>query len=153
MSNILDKICKYRDVISGNNYEKIVFYKDKFIKLALQLQTQLVKKLSDHDYKLDFTAQDLWEFVDDINKLLRKWDYALDPKRNIRKLMKKGRETHSISLDEYAKETDCYMIYTAQNIQPLYNLKVVASRFAVILYCMEECYNDEFARNYTERLA
>lgn len=89
MSNILDKICKYRDVISGNNYEKIVFYKDKFIKLALQLQTQLVKKLSDHDYKLDFTAQDLWEFVDDINKLLRKWDYALDPKRNIRKLMKK----------------------------------------------------------------
>ena len=34
MSNILDKICKYRDVISGNNYEKIVFYKDKFIKLA-----------------------------------------------------------------------------------------------------------------------
>lgn len=72
---------------------------------------------------------------------------------NKEKFMKKGRESHSINLDEYAKETDCYMVYTAQNIQPLYNLKVVASRFAVILYCMEECYNDEFARNYTERLA
>ena len=152
MSNILDKICKYRDVITSPNYDKIVFYKDKFTKLAFELQTQLVRKLDNHDYSLDFTAQDLWEFVDDINKLLKKWDYALDPKRNIKKLIKKGRETKSISLEEYAKETDCYMLYTAQNIQPLYNLKVVASRFAVVLYCMEECYNDEFAKNFTERL-
>lgn len=117
----------------------------------------LGKKMNENEYnqycngcKLIF---DHYGEENQLNKLLRKWDYALDPKRNIRKLMKKGRETHSINLDEYAKETDCYMVYTAQNIQPLYNLKVVASRFTVILYCMEECYNDEFAKNCTERLA
>lgn len=148
MRNLMNKICKARDIISGKDYNKIIFYHMKFKQLAEELSRQLAKKVEGgKNYELDFTAQDLTELAEDIKMLLKKWDYATDIKRNILRIKKQAEFNVSKDLQEFARIMDI----ESHNIQSLVSLKLVAEHLAIILYFMEECYEDEFAIKYTKR--
>lgn len=148
MSNLIDKICKARDIISSGDSKKIIYYHMKFKQLAEEISRQLAKKVEgSKNYELDFTYQDLQELAEDIKRLIKRWDYATDIKRNILRIKKQKEFNVSKDLEDFAKVIDI----ESHNIQSLVSLKLVSEHLAIILYFMEECYEDDFALQYTKR--
>lgn len=150
MTKLLDKICKVRDLVTSKDYGKLKFYKMEILKLKEEIHRHIGKKAKDYSYELDFTSQDLRELAQDIHGLFKKWDTALCPEKNIKKLLK-DMKNNQININPFYEQTIPMMTARMENIQALTELLNLVEYHAVFLYMVEEASNDTFALKYTER--
>lgn len=150
MTKLLDKICKIRDLVTAKDYGKLRFYNMEILKLKEEIHRHIAKKTKDYKHELDFTNQDLRELAKDIHSLLKKWDTAMCPEKNIKKLLK-TLENGQIDMNIYYEQTIPIMTARCQNIQALMELLSLIEYYGVYLYMLEEASNDKFALEYTER--
>lgn len=150
MTKLLDKICKVRDLVTSKDYGKLKFYKMEILKLKEEIHRHIAKKAKDYSYELDFTSQDLRELAQDIHSLFKKWDTALCPEKNIKKLLKNLKD-NQINLNPFYEQAIPIMTARTESTQALTELLSLAEYHAVFLYMVEEASNDTFALKYTER--
>ncbi len=150
MTKLLDKICKVRDLVTSKDYDKLKFYNVQISNLEEEIHRHIVKKAKDYNYKLDFTSQDLRELAQDIHSLFEKWDTAMCPEKNIKKILKdmKGGQ---VNLNPFFDATIPVIKARGQSIKELTGLLNMIEYHAVYLYMLEEASNDKFALEYTER--
>lgn len=150
MTKLLDKICKVRDLVTSKDYGKLKFYNMEILKLKEEINRQITKKTNDYSYQLDITSQDLRELAQDIHSLFKKWDTALCPEKNIKKLLKNMKD-NQIDINPFYEQAIPIMTARAGNIQALTEFLNIVEFYATFLYMVEEASNDKFALEYTER--
>lgn len=150
MTKLIDKICKVRDLVTSKDYGKLKFYNMQILKLKEEIHRHIAKKAKNYNYKLDFTSQDLRELAQDIRSLLKKWETAMSPEKNIKKLLKNMKE-NQIDINPFYEQAIPIMTARAGNIQALTEFLSLVEYHAVFLYMVEEASNDKFALEYTER--
>lgn len=150
MTKLLDKICKVRDLVTSKDYGKLKFYNMEILKLKEEIHRHIAKKTKDYNYELDFTSQDLRELAQDIHSLFKKWDTALCPEKNIKKLLKDMKD-NQININPFYEQAIPIMTARIENTQALTELLSLVEFHAVFLYMGEEASNDKFALEYTER--
>ena len=151
MSNLLDKICVLRDLITQKQYNKLKFYKIGILRLKEEIHRQLSKKAQDYSYELDFTAQDLRELAQEINQMLNDWQTIMNPDTHIKETMRIS-ENKQLNIIPFQDTVIPIMQARTNTIQPLIELLNLIEYHAVFLYFLELASNDEFAINYTERV-
>ena len=150
MTKLLDNICKVRDLDTSKDYGKLKFYNMEILKLKEEINRQITKKTNDYSYQLDITSQDLRELAQDIHSLFKKWDTALCPEKNIKKLLKNMKD-NQIDINPFYEQAIPIMTARAGNIQALTEFLNIVEFYATFLYMVEEASNDKFALEYTER--
>ena len=150
MTKLLDKICKVRDLVTSKDYGKLKFYNMEILKLKEEIHRHIAKKAKDYNYELDFTSQYFRELAQDIHSLFKKWDTALCPEKNIKKLLKNMKD-NQIDINPFYEQTIPVMTARIENTQALTELLSLVEYHAVFLYMVEEASNDKFALEYTER--
>lgn len=151
MSNLLDNICKLRDILEYKDYKKLGYIRQLSQKIFDSVHHQIAKKAKDYSYELDFTAQDLRETAKVITDTFKRWDNIMSPDKNIKKL-KKTIKDNKLSLDNFMNEVLPIMEYRRDYTQVLTELRSLLEYHSVYLYFIEEASNDEFALKYSERL-
>ena len=151
MGNMIDNICKLRDALISKDYNRIVHLKPLFISVFNEMHRHLVRKTKDYNYQLDFTAQDLRELAQDIRSLLKRWETAMSPEKNIKALYKTVKE-QKLNFDSYSERVIPILIARRDSVQMLYELLNLTEYHAVFLYFLEIASEDELAIKYTERL-
>lgn len=151
MTKLLDKICKVRDLVTSKDYSKLKFYNMEILKLKEEINRQITKKTNDYSYQLDITSQDLRELAQDIRSLLKKWEVAMSPEKNIKKLLKEVDADDKIDMDNFYKRVIPIMTARTESIQTLTEFLNIVEFYATFLYMVEEASNDKFALKYTER--
>lgn len=151
MTKLLDKICKVRDLVTSKDYSKLKFYNMEILKLKEEINRQITKKTNDYSYQLDITSQDLRELAQDIRSLLKKWEVAMSPEKNIKKLLKEVDADDKIDMDNFYKRVIPIMTARTGSIQTLTEFLNIVEFYATFLYMVEEASNDKFALKYTER--
>ena len=150
MTKLLDKICKVRDLVTSKDYGKLKFYNMEILKLKEEIHRHIAKKAKDYNYELDFTSQDLRELAQDIHSLFKKWDTALCPEKNIKKLLKDMKD-NQVNINPFYEQTIPIMTARKENTQALTELLILLEYHAELLYRVEEASDDKFALDYTER--
>ena len=150
MTKLIDQICKVRDLLTSKDYGKLKFYNMQILKLKEEIHRHIAKKAKDYNYELDFTSQDLRELAQDIHSLFKKWDIALCPEKNIKKLLKNMKD-NQIDINPFYEQAISIMTARTENMQALTELLSLVEYHAVFLYMLEEASNDKFALEYTER--
>lgn len=120
------------------------------MKLKEEIHRHIAKKAKDYNYELDFTSQDLRELAQDIHSLFKKWDTALCPEKNIKKLLKNMKD-NQIDINPFYEQAIPIMTARTENMQALTELLSLVEYHATFLYMVEEASNDKFALEYTER--
>lgn len=151
MTKLLDKICKVRDLVTSKDYGKLKFYNMEILKLKEEINRQITKKTTDYSYQLDITSQDLRELAQDIRSLLKKWETAMSPEKNIKKLLKEVDADDKIDMDNFYKRVIPIMTARTGSIQAITEFLNIVEFYATFLYMVEEASNDKFALEYTER--
>ncbi len=151
MTKLLDKICKVRDLVTSKDYGKLKFYNMQMLQLTDEIHRQVAKKTRDYSYELDFTSQDLRELAKDIHSLLDKWETAMCPEKNIKKLLKEVDADDKIDMDNFYKRVIPIMTARTGSIQAITEFLNIVEFYATFLYMVEEASNDKFALEYTER--
>lgn len=150
MTKLIDKICKVRNLVTSKDYGKLKFYNMEILKLKEEIHRHIAKKTKDYNYELDFTSQDLRELAQDIHSLFKKWDTALCPEKNIKKLLK-DMKNNQININPFYEQTIPIMTARAESTQALTELLSLVEYHATFLYMVEEASDDKFALEYTER--
>lgn len=150
MSNIIDNICKLRDILEYKQYNRLGYVRSLSKQIFDEVHRNLKRKASDYSYKLDFTSQDLRETAQAIADTLKRWDNIMNPDKRIKKLAKDAKDA-VIDLNPFFNEVIPIMEYRRDYIQPLTELRSLLEYHAVFLYYIEEDSNDEMLK-YMERL-
>lgn len=151
MTKLIDKICKVRDLVTSKDYGKLKFYNMQILKLKEEIHRHIAKKAKDYNYELDFTSQDLRELAQDIHSLFKKWETAMSPEKNIKKLLKEVDADDKIDMDNFYKRVIPIMTARTGSIQAITEFLNIVEFYATFLYMVEEASNDKFALEYTER--
>lgn len=151
MSNTLDKLCFVRDLVTSKNYDKLKFHKMKLAELKEEIHRHIKRKSEDYKYNLEFTAQDLRETAQDIRSLLKRWETAMCPEKNIKEILKRS-PNGVLDIAPFYDKTIPIMTARTENIQVLTELLSILEYHGTYLYILELIANDEFAINCTERL-
>lgn len=151
MSKLLDNICKIRDLVNSKDYSKLKFHQMTMLKLKEEIHRQMSKKVQDYNHQLEFTSQDLRELAQDIRSLLKRWETAMSPEKNI-KGMAKNTPNNKINFENYTNTVIPIMVARAESISAITELLNIAEYHGVYLYYLEIASNDDFAINFTERL-
>lgn len=152
MGNLIDKICKCRDILTQSP-EKLRGYTGPgalFDSTIDDIHSQLRRKATDYSRQLEFTSQDLMEFAYDIQGVLKKWETALCPKRNIKQLLK-AKEDNKINMDPFTNEKTQVMALRRDTIECLTRTLSVLEFHSVYLYFLEAASKDEWAMSMTKR--
>lgn len=154
MTRTLDMLCKCRDAIIQYP-ERLPTYTSKgnlFDKTIDMIHRQICKKSEDKTRTLDFTAQDLIEFSEDIQALLKRWETNLNPKKNIKALLKTVKDG-KLSMHDFCDRTTKIMALRRDSIEGLTRTLSVLEYHSVYLYFIEETQLDEFALKFTQRFS
>lgn len=151
MSNLLDKICALRDLISKRQYSKLKYYKMGILQLKEEIHRQMTKKAADYSHELEFFAGDLRELAQEINQMLNEWQKIMDPDTNI-KAIYEAKDGVNIDLQAYQDKVIPIMKTRTETMQALIELLNLIEYHAVYLYYLEYASNDEFAIKYSERV-
>lgn len=151
MSNLLDKICKLRDLITRKQYNKLKYCKMEILQLKEEIHRQIRKKVEDYSHELDFTAQDLRELAQEINQMFNDWQTIMNPDTHIKETIRIS-ENKQLNIIPFQNTVIPIMQARTQCTQPLMELLNLIEYHAVFLYMTELASNDEFAINYTERV-
>ena len=152
MTQVIDRICKLRDVVTSKNDNKLVFYHGIVDRLCLELKRHLQKKVDDYDYELDFTSQDLRELAQDIRSMFKRWDTTMCPEKNIKYIHKNDSKDGNLTLQPHFNKVLPVITARRDNTAKFTELLSILEHFGVVLYYFEIAAEDEFAINYTERL-
>ena len=85
MSNLLDNICKLRDILENKDYKKLGYIRQLSQAIFDGIHINIKRKATDYKYELDFTAQDLRETARAITDTFKRWDNIMCPDKNIKK--------------------------------------------------------------------
>lgn len=152
MAKLIDKICKCRDILTKCP-EKLRGYTGHgalFDSTVDDIHSQLRRKAQDYSRELDFTSQDLMEFAYDIQGVLKKWETAMCPKRNIKQLLKTMQD-HKINLDPFTQEKTEIMALRRDTIEGLTRTLSVLEFHSVYLYFLESASGDKWTVEHTKR--
>lgn len=155
MSQILDNICKLRDVFSSKDYKKVPHARGTMQKVFEEVHRNMTRKARDYNYTLDFTSQDLRELAQDIRSMLKRSETAMNPEKNIKEIHKNSiviNGQRQINIDNYMNKALPIMEFRRDNVAPMIELLNLIEYHSVYLYYLELVTNDEVALTYTERL-
>lgn len=150
MSNLLDNICKIRDILEYKRDDELNKALPLFRSVFNELHRQIKKRTEDVKHETDFTSQDLREMSANIRATLDRWNTQMNPEKNI-KALKKTIVDGKLDLTEFAEEKIKYLQYRRKYTQMLVELLNLCEYHSVFLYFLEEQQNDEFALKYTDR--
>ena len=150
MSNLLDNICKIRDILEYKRDDELKRALPLFRSVFNELHRNIAKRTKDTKHETDFMSQDLREMSASIRATLNRWNTQMNPEKNI-KALKKTIVDGKLDLTEFAKEKTKYMRYRRDYTQMLVELLNLCEFHSVFLYFLEEQQNDEFALKYTDR--
>ena len=148
MTNLIDNICKLRDILENKQDNKIIFNHKIINSLIEELTRQATKKAKDYSYEIEFTSQDLRELAKDIRDTLKRWSDAVIPEKLIKKY---GKGKTEIDLKEMNDIMNNYFNLIVNNVLPLTRLLCICEGHGAILYFMELDADDETAK-LTERV-
>ena len=148
MTNLIDNICKLRDILENKQDSKIIFNHKIINSLIEELTRQATKKAKDYSYEIEFTSQDLRELAKDIRDTLKRWSDAVIPEKLIKKY---GKGKTEIDLREMNDTMNNYFNLIVNNVLPLTRLLCICEGHGAILYFMELDADDETAK-LTERV-
>ena len=156
MSNLLDNICKIRDILELKQYEKLGYIRQISQKIFDEVHRHMKRKSENYSYQLEFTSQDLRETAKAITDTFKRWDNIMNPEKQIKKLAKnaliiKEEKKKVINLNNYMDEVLPIMRYRRDYTQVLTELRSLLEYHAVFLYYIEDVSNDEFSIKCTER--
>lgn len=151
MSNLMDNICKLRDILENKDYKKIVFSRRIIEAIFDEIHRNIRKKSLDYKYELDFTSQDLRETAQAISDTFKEWDNILQPEKNIKHLLKNV-DNGKLNFDIFTNEVLPIIEFRRDNTQILTELRSLLEYHSVFLYFLEEASQDKFALKYTQRL-
>lgn len=151
MSNLLNRICKIRDILELKQYDRLGYIRQLSTKIFDEVHIQISRKSKDYNYKLDFTAQDLRETARAITDTFKRWDNEMCPDKNIKKIKKEIKDG-KIYIDKFMENKLAFMRYRRDYTQVLIELRSLLEYHSVYLYFLEYAANDEFAIKCTERL-
>lgn len=151
MSNIIDNICKLRDVFSSKDYAKFPRYHRLMGEVIDETVKYMKRKTDDYKYTLDFTSQDLRELAEDVRKCLKRWDTALNPEKNI-KSIKNEIKDGQLDLTPHLKRITPILEARRDNMPQITEFLSSMEHLGTYLYFLELASNDEFAIKHTERL-
>lgn len=152
MTKLQDNICALRDLIAKKEYSKLVYKKRLIQDVFKEIHRNMVRKVDDYGYQLDFTSQDLRELAQDIRGMFKSWSDGINPEKNIKQLAKLVDKTGKLNFAPYTEKTTEIMRWRRDNMQVLIELLNLIEYHAVFLYYTEIASNDEFALNFTERI-
>lgn len=153
MTRTLDMICKCRDILTEKDLPRLRGYTGNgnlFDQTIKAIQIQMDKKAEDYSRNLDFTSQDLIEFAEDIQAVLKRWETHLNPAKNIKALLKTVKDG-KLSLIGFCESATNIMAFRRDTIECLIRTLSILEYFAVYLYFLEEASNDRFALTHTKR--
>ena len=150
MSNLLDNICKIRDILEYKRDDELKKALPLFRSVFNELHRQIKKRTEDAKHETDFMSQDLREMSASIRATLNRWNTQMNPEKNI-KALKKTIVDGKLDLTEFAEEKLKYIEYRRAYTQMLVELLNLCEFHSVFLYFLEEQQNDEFALKYTDR--
>lgn len=150
MSNLLDNICKIRDILEYKRDDELKKAFPLFRSVFNELHRQIKKRTEDAKHETDFMSQDLREMSASIRATLNRWNTQMNPEKNI-KALKKTIVDGKLDLEEFAEEKIKYIQYRRKYTQMLVELLNLCEFHSVFLYFLEEQQNDEFALKYTDR--
>ena len=152
MTQVLDNICKCRDILAGDAEKLPRYVKDGalFDKTVNEIHRHISRKSSDYSYELDFTYQDLVEFAEDIHRVIDRWDTHMCPKKNIKALLKTVKDK-KLDLKPFCDTRVKTISLRKECMEGLIKALSVLEYHSVFLYFIEEASRDEFALNFTER--
>lgn len=151
MSNLLDNICKLRDILEYKDYKKLPYIRNLSKAIFDEIHLNIKRKATDYKYELDFTSQDLRETARAISDTFKRWDNIMCSDKNIKKLQKTVKDG-KLCLDDFMNEVLPIMEYRRDYTQVLTELRSLLEYHAVYLYFLEYASNDTFAIEHTERL-
>lgn len=151
MSNLMDNICKLRDILENKDYKKLVYSKRIIETIFEEIHRHMGRKSLDYKYELDFTSQDLRETAQAISDTFKDWNNLLQPEKNI-KLLLKNVENGKLNFDKFTNEVLPIIEFRRDNTQLLTELRSLLEYHSVFLYFLEEASQDKFALTYTKRL-
>lgn len=151
MSNLLDRICKIRDILELKQYNRLGYIRQISEKIFDEVHRNMARKADDYSYQLDFTSQDLRETAQAISDTFKRWDNIMCPEKQTKKLMKTIEEG-KLNLDTFTNETIPIMAYRRDYTQILTELRSLLEYHSVFLYFIEEASNDKFALTCTKRI-
>lgn len=151
MSNIIDNICKLRDLLVQKQYKKLVFNHKLINSIYDEIDRNTLRKANDYKYELEFTSQDLRELAKDIRDTFKRWENVLNPEKNIKEYIPKI-TPEGLDLKPLSEKLREYLEYRALNTVVLTRLLGLCEGQSAILYFLELASNDEFAITCTERL-
>lgn len=140
MTNVIDNICKCRDLLEGD-LNKLPYALRVFNMTIDDIHRNIRRKGQDNKMSLDFTSQDLMEFAQDIRKVLDGWEDAMDPEKNIKGLLKEVKDG-KLSLIEFCDVKTKVISLRATCIEMLVRTLSILEYHAVYLYFLEETSND-----------
>ena len=157
MSNLLDRICKLRDILEKKQYDKLKYIRQLEPAIRDEVHRNIARKSEDYNHELVFTSQDLLETAKAISDTLKRWEDIMNPTKQIKKLSKNAllfKEEHKkvINLNNYMDEVLPIMRYRRDYAHSLITFKSLLEYHAVFLYYIEDVSDDNFAINYTERV-
>ena len=157
MSNLLDRICKLRDILEKKQYDKLKYIRQLEPAIRDEVHHNIARKSEDYNHELVFTSQDLRETAKAISDTLKRWEDIMNPTKQIKKLSKNAllfKEEHKkvINLNNYMDEVLPIMRYRRDYAHSLITFKSLLEYHAVFLYYIEDVSDDNFAINYTERV-
>lgn len=151
MSNLLDNICKLRDILENKDYKKLGYIRKLSQAIFDGIHININRKATDYKYELDFTSQDLRETARAITDTFKRWDNEMCPDKNIKKIKKEIKDG-KIYIDKFMENKLAFMRYRRDYTQVLTELRNLLEYHSVYLYFLEYAANDEFAIKCTERL-
>ena len=155
MSQIIDNICKLRDIFSSKDYKKLNYARGTMQKVFEEVHRNMARKARDYKYELEFTSQDLRELAQDIRSMLKRLDTDMNPEKNIKEIAKNSKlvnDKKQINMDDYMNKALPLMAFRRDNIAAITELLSLMEYHSVYLYYLEMASNDEFALRCTERL-
>jgi hypothetical protein len=151
MSNIIDNICKLRDILEYKDYKNFGYIRNLCQSIFDEVHRHMGRKANDYSYQLDFTSQDLRETAQAISDTFKRWNNIMCPEKNIKKLLKEV-NNGKLNLDSFTNATIPIMALRRDNAQILTELRSLLEYHSVFLYFLEEASQDKFALKYTQRL-
>lgn len=150
MSNLLDNICKIRDILEYKRDDELKKALPLFRSVFNELHRHIAKRTKDAKHETDFMSQDLREMSASIRATLNRWNTQMNPEKNI-KALKKTIVDGKLDLTEFAEEKLKYIKYRREYTQMLVEFLNLCEFHSVFLYFLEEQQNDEFALKHTDR--
>lgn len=152
MSRVLDLICKCRDVLADRP-EKLRGYVGTgalFDQMVDCAHREIARKSHDHKRELDFSSQDLMELAQDIQGVLKRWEDKMNPKKNIKNLLREVKDG-KLSFHNFTEEKTQIMALRRDTIVGLTKTLSVLEFHSVFLYFLEETAQDDIIK-YLDRI-